>query len=368
MNEEIISPQDFDINGDPEPDNHLCMLSKYDQYRITDLTPIPEPEPVLSICGQIVATVEDFCCIVGAPKSGKSALQNMFIAAAITETGQIPDGVEGVVVLSNSSFKAVVHIDTEQARHKHQRNIKNILRRSGFSSCPDHFLSYNIRQLDLADFADVTTGICEAAFGSFNGIHSLWLDGGADFIPDVNDPITSNAIIKFFEGLAIKYHTAVFIIVHTNPGSDKERGNFGSQAQRKSGGTILVKEDNDSDTSTIELKRLRYGGKSNVPQLQFMYDEDKGYHVGCGIKQGKGSDPEIKAQQKIKEAWNICEYLFSGQRSLSRIKTINAIMVKKACQNRTAAGIFALMTAGEMIIKGEDENYRINSQHINNLQ
>lgn len=368
MNDEIEKPPDLNLNGDTAPDNPVPNLSVYEQYRITDLTQIPEPEPVLSICGQIVATVEDFCCIAGAPKSGKSALQNIFIAAAITETGQIPDGIEGVVVLANNSKKAVIHIDTEQARHKHQRNIKNILKRAGFNTCPDHFLSYNIRQLDLEKFADVTTSICDAAFIRFNGIHSLWLDGGADFIPDVNDPVTSNAIIKYFEGLAIKYHTAVFIIVHTNPGTEKERGNFGSQAQRKSGGTILVKEDNDGDTSTIELKRLRYGGRGNVPQLIFKYDNDKGYHIGCGSKQSNAADPEIKAKQKIADAWNICEKIFSGQRSYSREKAINAIMVKRACQIRTAAGIFALMTAGEMILKGDDDNYRINSQYNNEIQ
>ena len=198
------------------------------------------------------------------------------IAGAISETGTVIDGFEGVEVLRNDKNKAVIHCDTEQARHKHQKNYKGILRRAGLNTCA-HYLSYNIRQLDINQYAEVTTGICEAALNQFGGIHSIWIDGGADYIADVNNPETSNAAIKYFEELAIKYHTAVFIIVHTNPGGDKERGHFGSQCQRKSGGIISVKS--EGDTSYIEPKMLRYAGNGDIQKLMFKYDKEKGYHV-----------------------------------------------------------------------------------------
>ncbi len=340
-------------------------LSDYEQYRITDLTPIPEPEPVIKISGQTFATREDIFALTGAPKSGKSAEQYMLIAGCISETGQIPDGNSEIEVLPNTRHEAVIHLDSEQARHKHQRNIKNICKRAGFATCPDHLLSYNIRQLDIDKYAEFTAGICECAFFRFGGIHSIWIDGGADYIADVNDPDTSNTAIKYFENLAIKFHTAVFIIVHTNPGSEKERGHFGSQIQRKSGGTLLIK--NDGDTSTIKAVRLRYAGAGDIPELMFKYDNEKGYHVGCGTKP-TNTDPDAKAQKKITDTWSLCTKIFSGQKSFSRGNAINAIMMKKACQDRTAAGIFALMTAGEMILKGEDNNYRINNMYINELQ
>jgi len=369
MNNKLIAAPDFNLNGQPLAPNHNHTLPEYDQYRITDLTPIPEPEPVITISGQIYATIEDIFCIAGQPKSGKSSVQNMFIAQSISTTGTIPDGVEGVQVLPNTNAKAVILMDTEQARHRQQSNVRNITRRAGFDKTPDHFLSYNIRQLDLENYVDVTTGICEAAFDKFNGIHSVWIDGGADYTANVNDEESSNAMIKYFEWLAIEFHTAVFVIVHTNPGSDKERGHFGSQMQRKSGGTLLVKEDlSGNDTSTIELKRLRYGGAGSVPLLTFQYDSFKGYHVGTGSKQINGITADDKAKLKITEAFNFSEMIFSGQKSLSGDKAIRAIMVKKACQERTAKGIFALMNASEMILKGSDNNYRINMQYNNELQ
>lgn len=340
-------------------------LAKYEHLRITDLTPIPEPEPVIRINGEIIAAAEDIFTISGASKSGKSAFVSMLISAAISETGQISDGLEGVEVLYNADKKAVIHFDTEQARHKHQRNVKTILKRAGFTNCPEYYLSYNIRQLDIEQYAEITTGICQAAKNKFKGIHSIWIDGGADYIADVNSPELSNGIVKYFEELAIQYHTAVFIIVHTNPGSDKERGHFGSQCQRKSGGIIMVKA--EGDISFIEPKILRYAGKADIPQLIFKYDKAKGYHVGAGINEGK-NDPDKKAESKITDTWRVCEKIFSGQRSFSREKAIGQIMLKKACQERTASGIFALMTAGEMIFKGEDNNYRLNTLYNNDLQ
>lgn len=348
--------------NDFKPTNALL---DYDPLRITDLTPIPEPEPVLKINGEVIAFNEDFFVFSGPPKCGKSALTSICIAGAISESGQISDNLDGLQVLPNEAKKAVIHIDTEQARHKQQRNIKTILRRARYETCPDYYLSYNIRQLDIDKYEAITTGICEAAFNQFNGIHSIWIDGGADYVADVNNPETSNAIIKFFEELAIKYHTAVFIIVHTNPGTTKERGNFGSQCQRKSGGILLVKE--EGDISSIQPKLLRYAGKGDIPQLMFKFDKEKGYHVGCGMIDGAHSDPDAKAKKKMDDAWSLCENIFSGQRSCSREKAINAIIVKKACQSRTAAGTFALMTAGDMIFKGADDNYRINAQYNNDI-
>jgi hypothetical protein len=350
----LLKPPDFNLNGSPEP------LALYEDLRITDLTPIPEPEPVLKISGEIIAAAEDIFTISGASKSGKSAFVSMLIGAAISETGQISDGLEQVEVLFNGSKKAVIHFDTEQARHKHQRNVKTILKRADFDTCPDHYLSYNIRQLDIDKYAEITTGICQAASHKFKGIHSIWIDGGADYIADVNSPELSNGIVKYFEELAIQYHAAVFIIVHTNPGSDKERGHFGSQCQRKSGGIIMVKA--EGDISFIEPKILRYAGKADIPQLMFKYDKSKGYHVGCGVKSIESAEA-AKTQRRISKAWEVCQQVFSGQRSHKYGKAVDEIMRISGKSTAPAKGFFTDMKVHEMIIQGTDEHWRINQKY-----
>lgn len=353
---QIITPPDFNLNGDPIQDK----LSEYDYLRITDTTPIPEPEPLLKINGEIIAAVEDIFTISGASKSGKSAFVSMLISEAISETGKITGGLEGVEVSTNLDKKAVIHFDTEQARHKQQRNVKTIVKRAGLSTFPDHYRSHNIRQLDIDKYADITTGICQAASERFGGIHSIWIDGGADYIADVNDPERSNAAVKYFEELAIEYHTAVFIIVHTNPGSDKERGHFGSQCQRKSGGIIMVKSEND--ISFIEPKMLRYAGNTDIPQLLFKYDKERGYHVGCGIKSLESIEA-AKFQKRIASAWDICQNVFGAQQSHTYGKAIDEIVRITKKSEAPAKTYFKDMKAHEMIIQGDDKNWRIDQNY-----
>jgi hypothetical protein len=355
----LIPPPDFNLNGEPD------ALSKYEYLRIKGEQPIQIPDAVMRINGEIFAANGDVYTFAGAPKSGKSAVSNMEISSSLTASGTIPDGLEGVVMRGNPDGKAVVHIDSEQATHKHEWNVYHIYKRAGFDACPSFFCSYNIRKLDLEQYTITTTAICEAANIRCGGVHSIWVDGGADYIADVNDPASSNAIIKYFEGLAIRFNTAVFVVIHTNPNSTKERGHMGSQMQRKSGGTLLITD--EGEYSTVKAERLRYAGKADIPILKFSFDKSKGYHTGCGTMEAS-NDPDKKAESKMTDAWRICERIFSGQKSFSRKKVINQIMTKKACQERTAAGIFALMTAGDMILKGEDSNYRLNTQYSNELQ
>jgi len=220
--------------------------------------------------------------------------------------------------------------------------------------CPDYFSSYNIRQLEVAQYTEITTQICERALRKCGGIHLMVIDGIADFIKDVNDAEQSTAIVKYFEELAIKYQTPIIVIVHTNPGSDKERGHLGSQCQRKCESLLMVKT--EGNISFIEPKLLRMAGKANIPAIQFMYDKSKGYHVGCGIR----NVSEDKNETRLNSIKIICQQVFGGQTSLSYHDAIMAIM-QKTNKGKTMVKIyFADMKAHKMIEKGEDKRWRIN--------
>ncbi|MDP3461154.1 MAG: AAA family ATPase [Bacteroidales bacterium] len=341
-------------------------LSDFEAIRITDETPIPTPEAVMKIAGETVAVESDVTTLGGAPKGGKTALAHMGIAASMTDTGTIEDGIEGLEMKPNHEKKAIIHFDTEQARHRHQYNVRTILKRSGHYSCPDYFLSYNIRKLPLSEYASTTSAICEAAARQFNGIHSIWIDGGADYIAGVNDEITANEAVKYFEELAITYNCAVFLVVHTNPGSDKERGHFGSQCQRKSGGILLIKIDAQDESSYIEAKMLRYAGKGDIPLLKFKYDKEKGYHVGIGVKTAVDQET-IKKNRLIKNAYELAVSIFSGQRSYSYSDAINEIERITLKSINPCKALFSVMKSREMILQGDDKNWRFNEKYTYNL-
>lgn len=357
ITEPLNNPETFKhINPFSEDESEAVQseiqLSDYEQYRITDTTNIPYQEPILKINGDRVATPGATVTVSGQPKSGKSALISILIAGAISTDGDV-DGLPGVEVAPNSEWKAVIHNDTEQDRHTHQYNHKTILRRAGFEHTPDYFLSYNIRELDLSEYQNFVNGICEAAAKQFNGIHSIFIDGAADFVKSVNDEIAAFEIVDYFDKLAIKYNTAIFVIIHTNPGSEKERGHLGSQFQRKSAGILSVKK--EGDISYLDPKMMRFTGET--AKIQFKYDKGKGYHVQCNeIADLEGQ----RAIERIEKARKACESVFSGQRSYCFGNAIDAIMKETKKAERTAKELFKDMKAHEMIIQGADKHWRIN--------
>ncbi|HXB41430.1 MAG TPA: AAA family ATPase [Bacteroidia bacterium] len=326
-------------------------LAPFEYLRITDRTQVKQPVPVITINDEIISTADNITTISGASKSGKSAFTGILIAGAISRDGII-DGLDGVRVEPNGEGKAVLHFDTEQAAHKHQRTLRSIIARTGLDHCPEYLLSYNIRQLDVNECAHVTRKICKAAKDKFNGIHLVVIDGIADYIRDVNEPNQSNAIIKFIEELAIEFNCPVIIIVHTNPGSDKERGHLGSQCQRKSESVLHVKT--EGEVSFVEPKLLRMAGKGNIPTIQFAYDREKGYHVYCGLRK----HDEDKDKRRIEQVRIICDEVFGGQAAFQYKDALEAIMRVTGKAIATAKGLFTDMKVHEMIHKHEDERWR----------
>jgi len=322
-------------------------LDTYDHLRITELSDIPVPVPILKLAGETIAANGDIFTISGASKSGKSAFTGMAISATLMPSGTCTETVEGLEMLPNNENRAIIHIDTEQASHKHKTNLLSVLRRAGLDHCPDHLLSYNIRKLALNEYEAITENICEAAATAFGGIHSIWIDGGADFVTDTNDQAASNMVVKYFEELAIKYDTAVFLIVHTNPNGDKERGHFGSHCQRKSGGILRIKQD-ENDISYIEPAFLRYAGKGDIPKLSFYFDKEKGYHIGCGVINEKDKE-QLKREKLMVEAKKVCDQVFSGQKSYQykeAIEEISGITMKSITPNKQ---LFTVMKVHKMI-------------------
>jgi hypothetical protein len=342
--------KDTTLNGNSQ------QLEAFEQYRITDKTEIPPIEVVASINGEIVAVNDELTSISGAEKAGKSAIQTQFISEILSD--ECTDNIRGLVV-AKADGEAVIHVDSEQARSKQQHTVKTILRKGNLHTCPDNFLSYNFRHLDIEQMMPTLTGIIEAAQNRFDAIHSIWVDGIADFIQDSNDLQTSIEIVRNFMHIAAKYHCPVFCIIHTNPGGNKERGHLGSELLRKSGSVLTVTQD-EREVSTLTAKRLRYGGKGKIGECLFKYDSEKGYHVGIEVD-GIGSEQvDARAAKKMKQVESMAKQIFSGN-ALSREDAIKKIMVKRACQDRTASGDFALMTANNLIKKSNMDLYTLNN-------
>lgn len=353
----IMEKKKVDENPDWEnlSDENLAVLNKYDYLRITPDTNIPIPVPIITINGETISTEGNITTFSGASKSGKSALASWIIAGAISADGILNDPLPGLYVRPNKDGKAVIHFDTEQARHKHQGNVKTILHRANVIENPEYFRSYNIRQLEISEYAKITSDICEAGSKAYNGIHLIVIDGIADYISDVNDQEQSNSIVKYFEDIAMKYATPVIVIVHTNPNSEKERGHLGSQCQRKSESVLMIKQ--DGDVSYIEPKFLRMAGKGKISLMQFKYDDIKGYHVAFGIRMGEALN---KDAERLAALETMADNVFAPPAAYQYNEAIERIMKESKKKRGTAKEYFKEMKAHEMIVQGDDKNWKLN--------
>ena len=325
--------------------------SDFEQYRITKEMDIPEDLAFIKIGESSVAAMSNITTISAESKAGKTALMSVFIAGAISKDGII-EGLTDIWTMPNPDGKAVVHIDTEQSRSDQQSNLNTVLLRANLDKTPDHYLSYNIKKLSLEQYQPITKGICEDAAKKFNGIHSIFVDGPADFMLSINDDAQSPIIIKFFSYLAEIYSCPVILIIHLNENSGRTgdtvaRGHIGRQSIRKGYGQLNITR--KGDVSIVETLRCRKAGRDQTPLVYFRYDPMKGYHISTDADTAKNEKEDLHNQAQLDELKSWAKKVFSGQKSLIWTDAVDEIMVISKRGQAASRGYLARMKAEKMV-------------------
>jgi len=346
--------ENWNINGAmvqiPIDAQDVAPLQKYVKYEISSDDNFDPPKPIIKIGESIVATNGNIITLSGDSKSGKSSLTNVIIAGSIVTGGY--DGFPGLEVEVNKDNHAVIHFDTEQSDYKQFDNLKNqIMKRTGFEFQPSYLRSYNLRRLEIDKYQSVVTGICQEASELYGGIHSIYIDGFADFINSVNDDKESNAIVDYFTKLSIEFDTIVVGIVHLNPGGKKQRGHLGSQLQRKSESVInVIKEDG---FSYIYPDFMRNSDISEFSMIKFKYSKEAGYHQYAGIYEhhGKSNTENDRRDLALKIFTAVPKRYKDAYRE---------IMILQNVSERTAKSRISEMLDFGIIQKLEDKTYVLN--------
>lgn len=349
---EALTPLNAALN---QPIQQFYSLDDFDKWRVTKEKEIPQPEPTITIGGAAVASPGNITGISAASKAGKTAFTSVLVSGAISKDGII-DGFNDVEVIPNKKGMAVIHFDTEQSEADQQYLVNTILKRANFTHTPEYYRAYNIRQLKVDNYQDFTDQICNLSHEKFNGIHLIVIDGGADYIKSVNDESQANEIVQYYTHLSIKHNCPVIIIVHLNPGSEKERGHFGSEIQRKCYGLLTITK--EGDISTVQPKIMRKAGNGEVPLIHFTYNKEKGYHVQVDAPD-KANTKAIKDMERLK---NIATVIFAPPISLTHTNAISKIMQHTNRQISTAKTMLLNMAGFGYIEKGADNYYRLKSR------
>ena len=205
---------------------------------------LPDPQPIVRIWGNLIASRGNVSTVVGLAKSRKT-----FLTAAVASG-----------FLSSSDFLGfdtpatgkVVYIDTEQARAHVHKVARRILRSIGLPTDHNHdkLVVAALRELTPDQRREATSEILRRYKPDL-----LILDGVADLCNDPNDLHESETLTCDLMRWSSEYDNHILCVLHTNPGGDKARGHLGSALLRKSETVMLVKA--DGDTSVVSPQYCR---------------------------------------------------------------------------------------------------------------
>jgi hypothetical protein len=149
----------------------------------------------------------------------------------------------------------------------------------------------------------------------------------------------------------MEYNCPVIVLLHLNPGTDKERGHLGSIIQRRCYALLSITK--RKGISSVQLKIMRKAGNSEVPSIYFTYNESKGYHEEVA---GPKHRSTLEKDNKTKE---IAEIIFQGPNAYNYTNAISKIMRHTKKEKSSAKTIMAQMTKNKFISKGKDNLYKL---------
>ena len=209
-----------------------CRYNSIKPHLIDATTNIPEPIPVLSRYGSIIASEGNISAVVGAAKSKKTFLCTALVGAMLRPNGTAAFGI-------TPSQSLVLWVDTEQSASHTQRVIKRILRMAGKPEDEpyDKLVTLTLREIEPKErFSILRDAI------AYYKPRLVVVDGISDLMYNSNCIEESDAVVGEMMALSTEYNCHIMNVLHTNPNSDKARGHIGSTLQRKVETMIYVRK------------------------------------------------------------------------------------------------------------------------------
>ncbi len=206
-----------------------------------DASNVPKPAPLITIQGRTVCSVSGILALGGLPKSRKSFVLSLMVAA-------IASG-ENVLGM-NAKAGRVLWIDTEQAPHEFGQKFEMIQRIAGAKALKsdDVFLFRRERPETVLDaLHELCTG------GQYQYII---LDGLTDLVSNVNDFDQARDLLLSLRILTEETQTAILSAIHLSKNSGWTIGALGSAVDRVAESVLTVEKEKDGAT-TIKSRYMR---------------------------------------------------------------------------------------------------------------
>lgn len=276
MNELLIQePRLLPVPGSQaSPDADILDMLDARRFDLTKL--IEPPEPRFQLGGVGFSTAGNLTVLAAGIKAGKSAFLGAMVSAVLTNPSANADCLG--VSSHNPHGHALIHLDTEQSCFDHQQMILRVLRRAVVEQPPNWFLSYSLVGMTPPQLLRSVRSLLARAVGDFNGVHSLFIDGFADLVADVNDPVECNRLVAELQGFAVEFDCSIIGAIHLNPGQPtKTRGHLGSQLERKAETNLQLQQ--SGSVTTVWGERNRHAPIPKSAGHRFAWSEASDMHV-----------------------------------------------------------------------------------------
>lgn len=292
--------------------------NKNDSYIVYADEEIPDAVIALQQGDTPLFSIGDVSTITGLPKSRKTFLIASLSASFLRDTGFLS-------VNSDLTDKRLLIIDTEQSRQFVQRLVRRIYRLMGwdFKDRKDDLLKvFTLRELTPEKRWEVV----QKSISEFKP-QLAFIDGSADLINDTNNLEESLSMVQNLMKLSSEKQCHICSVVHTNPNSEKTRGHFGSELQRKSETVMYVAK--EEDITTIKPQFCR-----NIEFAPFSFRiNEKGLP-----EQAETVLPKTENLSEIfREIYSYAEFLTYGDLTKALMDKLD--LGKTACTNRIKKGL-----------------------------
>lgn len=326
--------------------------SVLDALRFDPAATPPAERTIFKLGDSIIATPGNLLAVTAQAKAGKSAFIGAMLAATLE-----PEGDCLGVSSENPTRGAVILFDSEQSELHFHNCIMRALWRAK-KPAPIWLRAYRLKSKSVAERQRFLRAELRRAKRKCGSIHSLTLDGIADFVNDPNDSAECFAFVQTLCELADKYETVIICVLHENPpvgkgNPAKTRGHLGSQLERKAESNLRLEKDGEGVTVVFSDKsRGAHIPKERGPRFEWS-DEAK-MHVSCSTGSSL-SAAQIEARDFAAEVFKDCP----SSIGLTWMQIADRIIeLRGLTKGGAQAKITALCKLGA-VRKGSDRKYRL---------
>ena len=289
-----------------------------DSYIVYADEEIPDAVIALQQGDTPLFSIGDISTITGLPKSRKTFLITSIVVAFLNDNGFLS-------LNSDLPDKRILIIDTEQSKQFVQRLVRRIYRLMGWDFKDRK--SEMIRVLTLRELTpEKRWEVAQDAIAEYKP-QLVFIDGSADLVNDTNNLDESNKMVNDLMKLSSEKQCHICSVVHTNPNTEKTRGHFGSELQRKSETVMFVAR--DGDVTTVKPQFCR-----NIEFAPFSFKiNERGLPEQCEVVVPKAEN----LTEIFREIYSYAEFLSYGDLTKALMDKLD--LGKTSCTNRIKKGL-----------------------------